>query len=82
VSGYRLIDHTRSRDIREALQTIDVNSRIKDYEIKAVTARRKTGTKQFSQFTIRLKTQTHRRPRMCNMERTVLNLIITMPEPG
>jgi hypothetical protein len=45
VSGYRLIDHTRNEDIREALQNFDVNSRIKDYEIKPATVRRTNGTK-------------------------------------
>jgi hypothetical protein len=34
VAGYRLIDHKRNEDIREELQIIDVNSRIKDYQIK------------------------------------------------
>jgi hypothetical protein len=34
VAGYRLIDHRRNEDIREELQIIDINSRIKDYQIK------------------------------------------------
>jgi hypothetical protein len=47
VSAYRLIDHTRSEDKREVLQNVDVNSRIKDYKIKAATARRKTEQNSF-----------------------------------
>jgi hypothetical protein len=34
VAGYRLIDHRHNGDIREKLQIIDINSRIKDYQIK------------------------------------------------
>jgi hypothetical protein len=34
VAGYRLIDHRRNEDIREELQIIDINSGIKDYQIK------------------------------------------------
>jgi hypothetical protein len=34
VAGYRLIDHKRNEVIREELQIIDINSRIKDYQIK------------------------------------------------
>jgi hypothetical protein len=34
VAGYRLIDHRRNKDIREELQIIDINSRIKDYQIQ------------------------------------------------
>jgi hypothetical protein len=34
VAGYRLTDHRRNEDIREELQIIDINSRIKDYQIK------------------------------------------------
>jgi hypothetical protein len=34
VAGYRLIDHRRNEDVREELQIVDINSRIKDYEIK------------------------------------------------
>jgi hypothetical protein len=34
VAGYRLIDHRRNEDIREELQIIDINSRIKDCQIK------------------------------------------------
>jgi hypothetical protein len=34
VIGYRLIDHRRNEDISEELQIIDINSRIKDYQIK------------------------------------------------
>jgi hypothetical protein len=34
VAGYRLIDHRRNEDIREEIQIIDVNSRIKDYQTK------------------------------------------------
>jgi hypothetical protein len=34
VAGYRLIGHRRNEDIREELQIIDINSRIKDYQIK------------------------------------------------
>jgi hypothetical protein len=34
VAGYRLIDNRRNEDIREELLIIDVNSRIKDYQIK------------------------------------------------
>jgi hypothetical protein len=34
VAGYRLIDHRRNEDIREEIQIIDINSRIKDYQIK------------------------------------------------
>jgi hypothetical protein len=34
VAGYRLIDHRRNKDIREELQIMDINSRIKDYQIK------------------------------------------------
>jgi hypothetical protein len=30
VAGYRLIDHRRNEDIREEIQIIDINSRIKD----------------------------------------------------
>jgi hypothetical protein len=33
VAGYRLIDQSRNKDIREELQIIDINSRIKDYQI-------------------------------------------------
>jgi hypothetical protein len=32
--GYLLIDHRRNEDIREELQIIDINSRIKNYQIK------------------------------------------------
>jgi hypothetical protein len=31
VAGYQLIDHRRDEDIREELQIIDINSRIKGY---------------------------------------------------
>jgi hypothetical protein len=34
VAGYRSIDHRCNEDIREELQIIDINSRIKDYQIK------------------------------------------------
>jgi hypothetical protein len=34
VAGYRLIDHRRNEHIREKLQIMDINSRIKDYQIK------------------------------------------------
>jgi hypothetical protein len=34
VAGYRLIDHRRNEDIREEIQIININSRIKDYQIK------------------------------------------------
>jgi hypothetical protein len=34
VAAYRLIDHRRNEDVREVLQIIDINSRIKDYQIK------------------------------------------------
>jgi hypothetical protein len=34
MAGYRLIDHRRNEDIREERQIQDINSRIKDYEIK------------------------------------------------
>jgi hypothetical protein len=34
VAGYRLIVHRRSEDMREELKIIDINSRIKDYQIK------------------------------------------------
>jgi hypothetical protein len=34
VAGYRLIDYRRNEDIREELQIIDINSRIKNYKIK------------------------------------------------
>jgi hypothetical protein len=34
VAGYSLIDHTRNEDIRDELQIVDTNSRIKDYKIK------------------------------------------------
>jgi hypothetical protein len=34
VAGYRLIDHRPNEAIREELQIIDTNSRIKDYQIK------------------------------------------------
>jgi hypothetical protein len=34
VAGYRLIDHRCNEDTREELQIIDINSRIKDYQIK------------------------------------------------
>jgi hypothetical protein len=34
VAGYRLIFHGHSEGIREELQIIDINSRIKDYQIK------------------------------------------------
>jgi hypothetical protein len=33
VAGYRLIDQRRNEGIREELQIIDINSRIKDYHI-------------------------------------------------
>jgi hypothetical protein len=36
VAGYRLIDHRRNEDIREGIQIIDINSRIKDYQIKCL----------------------------------------------
>jgi hypothetical protein len=34
LAGYRLIDHRRNEDIRGELQIIDINSRIKEYQIK------------------------------------------------
>jgi hypothetical protein len=34
VAGYRLIDHRRNEDVKEELQITDINSRIKDYQIK------------------------------------------------
>jgi hypothetical protein len=34
VAGNRLIDHRRNEGIREEIQIIDINSRIKDYQIK------------------------------------------------
>jgi hypothetical protein len=34
VAGYRLIDHRRNEDKREEIQIIDINSGIKDYQIK------------------------------------------------
>jgi hypothetical protein len=34
VAGYRLIDHGRNEDVREELQITDINSIIKDYQIK------------------------------------------------
>jgi hypothetical protein len=34
VAGYRLTDHRRDEDIREEIQIKDINSRIKDYQIK------------------------------------------------
>jgi hypothetical protein len=34
LGGYRLIDQRRNEDVREELQIIDINSRIKDYQIK------------------------------------------------
>jgi hypothetical protein len=34
VAGQGLIDHRRNEDIREELQIIDINSRMKDYQIK------------------------------------------------
>jgi hypothetical protein len=33
-AGYRLIDHRRNEELREEIQIIDINSRIKDYQIK------------------------------------------------
>jgi hypothetical protein len=34
VAGYRLIDYRRNEDIREEIQLIDINSIIKDCQIK------------------------------------------------
>jgi hypothetical protein len=34
VKGFRSIDHKRNEDIREELQILGINSRIKDYQIK------------------------------------------------
>jgi hypothetical protein len=34
VAGNRLIDHRRNVDIKEEIQIIDTNSRIKNYQIK------------------------------------------------
>jgi hypothetical protein len=55
VAGYRLIDHRRNEDIREEIQIIDINSRIKDYQIKWLQLR-KNGTKQNSLITTELQT--------------------------
>jgi hypothetical protein len=34
VAGYRLIDHRRNEGTRDELRIIDINSRIKDFQIK------------------------------------------------
>jgi hypothetical protein len=59
VSGYRLIDHRCHEVIREELQ-IDVNSRIKYYQIKVARARGKNGA---TLITLTLQTQRQKRPR-------------------